>query len=168
MKKNLNKILFILSLAVLAACCAAGTAFAASPRWFGGVGIEGNNAFVEPWIRVTVTPETEFESDEEYIATFTVEQWAESGNYKLILSKARFFHPLKTEALDPDEMWEYYANAAWVPISQAENSELIHAVSAGANTAYLKLRVKPDFFQTPTFAKYLDYSLELIAELLPI
>jgi len=165
MKKSLHKNLLIVSLVVFTACCAAGAAFAAPLRWFGGGGIEGNNALIEPWIRVTVSPETAFGQDEEYVAVFTVEQWAKSGGYGLVLSKVGFLCPSETEAPDPDIMWEYYADGAWKPVSQAEGIELIPVVTVDANIAHLKIRLNPDFFQTPCFSEYLEYSLELTAVL---
>lgn len=165
MKNNLRKTLLILPLVMLIACCGAGTAFASPHRWFGSFGMEDNNAFVDSWIRATVSPETEFGSDEEYTAEFTVTQWAESGNYKLIISKVGFLHAAETAALGPDEMWEYSADGTWAPVSRAEGMELIPVVTVNTNTAYLKLRLKPGFFQTPDFTEYLEYSLELTAVL---
>jgi len=168
MKKNLSKILLVLSLVAVAACCAAGTAFAAPRRWFAGVGVTDNIAVVNPWIMVTVFADAEFGSDEECVAEFTVRQWAENGNYKLILSKIKFFCPSRTEILNPDEMWEYYADGLWAPVSQAEKSELLPAVTISTHTAYIRLRITPGFFQKPSFTNYLEYALELTAELTPI
>ena len=151
-------------LAMLFACFTLGTAYAASQRWFTSVD-KGGYALIDAWIKVKISPETEFGHDEEYVAEFTVEQWAINGNYKLVLNKVDFFCPTKTAVLDPDEMWEHYVGGLWKPVSQAKNLVLIPIVTVNTNIAYLKIRVKPSFFQKPNFAEYLEYSLELGAVL---
>ena len=165
MKSNSLKISLILSILFTTACGVAVTAFAAPLRWLGSAGLKNNNAAVDPWIKVTISSADGFDSDEEYVATFTVKQWAENGNYKLVLSGIDFLCPPETESLDPDKMWEYYADGVWAPISEARSLELIPIITFNTNTAYLKLRIKPGFLQTPDFMKYLECSLKLTAEL---
>ena len=167
MRKGLYKILLIISVLGIV-CCAAGTALAAPSRWFGSAGLENDSTAVGSWIRVTVTGADGFDSDEDYTAEFTVKQWAENGSYKLVLTGIDFFSPSQTGSPDPDEMWEYYTGQDWAPVSEAENMELIPVVTVNTDTAYFKLRVKPGFFEKTDFMDYLEYHLELTAELLPI
>jgi len=167
MKNVFYKRLLIVSV-IITACFTVQTAFAASLRWFESVGLKDNSAVVGSWIAVAVTGTDGFDSNEEYVAAFSVKQWAENGNYKLVLSKIDFLDSSQAETYDPDEMWEYYADGVWTPISEAENSKLIPIVTFDANTAYLRIRIKPDFFQKADFSEYLDCSLRLTAELLPV
>jgi len=167
MKNKLFVTLLVLS-TVIAVYCGTGTAFAAPLRWVKSSGLEGNCAVVSSWIKVEATSADGFDSDEEYIVEFTVTHWAENNSYKLVLSGIDFFNPSKAESLDPDEMWEYRTDGAWSPVSEALNLELIPKVATDARTAYLSVRIKPDFFQKPDFMEYLSYHLELTAELLPI
>jgi len=141
-------------------------AFAAPARWFGNTVKEDNTANITSWIKVTVTGEDCFAADEEYTAEFTVRQWAEDGNYKLVLSGVRFYDPQETENLDPDYMWEYYTGNDWSPITGARGLELIPVVELKTYTAYLTIRVKPGIFDVAGFAEYLEYSLELTAALI--
>jgi len=162
-----KKILLLLALSVFAsACCTALTAFAAPGRWFGSTIKDDNTVRTASWIKVTVTGEDCFSSDEEYATEFVVRQWAEGGNYRLILRGVRFFDPSGAESLDPDCMWEYYDGGDWAPVTDARGLELIPAVELKAHTAYLKIRVTPGFFDTAGFAKYLDCNLELTAALI--
>lgn len=168
MKNNFFKILLIISIIIIAGCFTTGTAFAASFRWFGAAEKKDNNAAVDSWIKVIATPAEGFDSDEEYIAEFTVKHWAENNNYKLVLSGVDFFCPSKPGTLDPDVMWEYYADGGWAPVSEAQGLELIPVVTLKTCKAYLKIRIKPGFFENTGFEEYLDYYLELTAELLSL
>jgi len=166
-----NKMLIISLCAIsffLIGCCVMAKVFAASPQWFAGNGLKDNQAVIDSWIIITVAPAESFDSDEEYTAEFTVKQWAENGNYKLVLLEIYFFCPLKTENLNLDEMWEYFSDDAWVPISGAKDLELIPLVTVKTYIAQMKIRIKPGFFQKTDFAEYLDYHLGLAAELLPV
>ena len=153
---------------VIIACCGVETAFVSAQRWFERSDLRDNSADIGSWIKVTVTSAEGFYSNEEYIAEFVVKQWGESGSYKLVLGEVGFFCPSKEESLDPDGMWEYDADGIWTPISEAKNFELIPAVTGGTHTVCLKIRMTPHFFQEENFAEYLDYHLELTAELVRV
>jgi len=167
MKNKVIKTLILIT-ALTLACGAAGSALAAPAKWFAGTELNDNTAFVKSWIKVTLTGAEGFAADEEYIAEFTVRQWAEDGNYKLVLSEIDFCGPQGAEYLNPDYLWEYLSSGGWKPVSQAKNHVLIPAVSTAEYYAYLKIRIKPGTFETAGFAEYLEYILELTAELLPV
>jgi len=163
MKNKFLKVMVII--AVLASLYAAGAALAIPVRWVENKPLEDNSATVAAWVKVAAVSSDGFDDDEEYLAAFIVTQWAENGNYKLVLSGIEFFNASR-ENKDPDGMWEYFtAGGVWVPISQAKNLELIPSVTVNSNIAILAIRVKPGFFRTPGFAEYLDYTLELTAKL---
>jgi len=137
----------------------------AAPRWFSGNESEENTVVVNSWIKVAVKSKDAFAASETLTVKFTVKQWAEDGNYKLILSQIQYFCEPSAEVLNPDYMWEHYSGCDWAPISEALNFDLIPKVDMKSHTAYLKIRVKPDVFLTAGFRKYLDYNLELTAAL---
>ena len=167
MKNKALKIILIISV-LAAAFFTAGAALAAPARWFQSTTLGDNNAAVKPWISVVVAPEESFTSEGQYVAEFTVTQWAKGNNYKLVLSAIDFYRQPDTRDLDVDDMWEFYDGDDWAPLSEAENLKLIPLVTHKTQTAYLSLRVKPDFFHTAGFAEYLTYKLELTAELQPV
>ena len=165
----MKKLLLLFISIILTACCAVGTAFAAA-RWFDSTDLNGR-ADIRSWIKVAVKPEKSFAADEVYIAQFTVRQWAEGSNYKLVLSKVDFVSLSGTGTLNPnkaDEMWEYYDGSEWTPISGAENLELLPNISLKKHTAYLKIKLKDGFFDEAGFYEYLNYCLELTAELISV
>ena len=163
--KNKAFILILFLTLIFIGCYTAVTAFAAPQRWFGSGGLKDNSVSVNSWIKVTVTSADGFAANEEYIAEFIVKQWAESGNYKLVLSGINFYAAADAETLNPGDMWEYYNDGFWRPVTELLNLELIPSVTVESFAAYLKIRVTPDFFNTAGFAKYLNYCLELTAKL---
>ncbi|MCL2751283.1 MAG: hypothetical protein FWE62_00825 [Firmicutes bacterium] len=147
----------------------AGIAFAVPAHWFGSTELPDSSAAVKSWIKTAVTSKDGFDADEALTVKFAVTQWAESGNYKLVLSGINFYSESRAEILSADQMWEYYAAAdTWLPVSQALNLKLIPKVTVQDHTAYLKIRLKPGFFILLDWADYLDYSLELFAELISL
>ena len=164
MKNKIYTTAFMLASLTAMAFGGIAAAFAAS-RWFDSSEKEDNSIAVQSWVKATVTSKDAFAAAEELTVKFAVRQWAEDGNYKLILSKLDYICPFNTEALNPDYLWEYCMGDGWAPISGAVNLELIPKIDLRATTAYLKIRVKPDVFLTAGFRKYLDYNLELTAAL---
>jgi len=165
MKNMIPKNLLVFISVVMLACCVTVTAFAATSRWLSGDELKDSSAEINSWIKVRAASADAFAADEDYIVTFTVKQWAENGNYKLVLSDVDFFDESGNRELDPDHMWQFLEGGVWKPVSQAENLQLIPLVTVNSYAAELQMRVNPDFFLQDGFAPYLDYSLELTARL---
>lgn len=166
MKKRLKIALLITLIFAFTAACTTFAGAHAAGRWFNRTEKTDNSAKVVSWIKVTVTPEEGFGANDVYAADFTVRQWAEGGNYKLVLSGVKLLDK-SGSAKSPDAMWEYYSGGGvWKPISNAINMELIPDITLSTHTAELKIRVVPGFFEAVGFAPYLDSVLELTAELL--
>jgi len=165
MKNKILKIICALSVLAVLSFGGIATTFAAL-RWFDSSELEDNSVFVKSWIKVTVTSAEAFAADEELTVRLAVKQWAEGGNYKLVITGIDYYCSFSAAVLDPDYLWEFYAdNNTWEPISNAMNLVVIPEIDLKKHMAILKIRTKPDVFLTAGFADYLDYNLELTAAL---